>query len=97
MENYLSNLSIALSASVPLHILRLKEKEGPTPEDYEKCKEFSLILALKGDNLLYGSKKEGETAKLFNRLSHSIAVLSFCPGGITIFGQHFESKIDQRR
>lgn len=93
MYNY---LSIALSASVPLHIMRLKEKGGPDKEDFIKCKEFSDILAEKGDRLLFPSrskkKKEGETAMLFNRLSHSIAVLSFCPGGITIFGNHYETK-----
>jgi hypothetical protein len=36
-------------------------------------------------------KKPGETAKVFNALAESIGVLSFAPGGVTAFGNHWES------
>lgn len=52
---------------------------------------FSQVLTEKGDRLLYGGKT-GEAAVLFNQLAKSIALMSFLPGGISTFGQHWESK-----
>lgn len=87
-------LQITLSASIPLYILQIKEKGEITEKDMERAREFSQVLGEKGDVLLFGSKKKGETAKLFNDLAWSIALLSFCPGGITIFKQHYENKLE---
>lgn len=85
-------LPIALSVAVPLWIMQLEEKGGPTKEDFENLKETENLIAAHGDELLYRSKKEGRTAELFNKTAKAIAVLSFCPGGINIFNQHFEGK-----
>ena len=85
-------LQIALSAAVPLNILKIKEKGGITDEDMKKCNDFSTVLGEKGDKILWPSNKKGETAKLFNELVYCIAVMSFCPGRITILNQHYESK-----
>lgn len=85
-------LPIALQAAVPLRIIEIREQGGPGSEDLERLKRFSRELAEHGDKLLYRSKKKGETAKLFNELGFCIAVMSFCPGGITVFGSHWESK-----
>lgn len=85
-------LSIALSAAVPLWILDIKEKGGLSDNDFIEAKQVSSLLGSKGDVLLFGgSKKRGEVADLFNKVAKAIAVLSFCPGGITIFGQTFEA------
>ena len=86
-----SLLSIALSAAVPLHILRLKEQGGPRREDIEACQAWSTELGEHGDVLLFGGGKPGQAAALFNQLARSIAVLSFWPGGVSLFGQHWES------
>lgn len=51
----------------------------------------SQYVAEKGDNILFKSHKKGESAKAFNELAKGVAVLSFAPGGVTLFGQHFES------
>jgi hypothetical protein len=67
------------------------KKTGPNEEDFQKARELSDILGEKVDILLYGSKKRGEVADLFNRVASAIAVLAFLPGGITIFGQHWEN------
>jgi hypothetical protein len=49
------------------------------------------VLAEKGDVLLFGSKQKGQAADLFNRLARAIAVLSFCPGGVHLFGRHWQA------
>jgi hypothetical protein len=35
------------------------------------------------------------TADLFNGMAHTIAVLSFCPGGVTVFNMDFEARPSQ--
>lgn len=85
-------ISIALSATVPLWINKIKEKGGISEEDIQRCQSFATILGSKGDHILYKSKKPGETARIFNDLAYCIAVMSYAPGGISIFGQHYESK-----
>jgi len=84
-------LAIAMSAAVPLHIMQLQEKGGPDATDLKKAQETSDMLGERGDVLLFGGGKTGEAADLFNRTAHTIAVLAFVPGGIDIFGQHFEA------
>jgi len=86
-----SHLSIALSAAVPLQIMAIKERGGVTDEDFASASKFAQTLGEKGDVLLFGSKKEGEAADLFNKTAKAIAVLSYIPDGITIFGGHYES------
>ena len=82
-----------LQMAVPLYVARLKEKHGPDASDMAKASEWSEVMGERGDILLCGGGKKGEAAELFNGLSHAISVLSFMPGGITLFGQHWESKI----
>jgi hypothetical protein len=79
--------------AVVLRIDQLKAKGGPDPEDMKKAQQTSDMLGEKGDVLLCGGGKEGECAELFNRTAHAIAVLSFVPGGVELFGMRFEEKI----
>jgi hypothetical protein len=51
-------------------------------------------IANSGDIILYKSSKKGETARAFNDLAKAIALLSFSPLGIDIFGLHFEAKLN---
>jgi hypothetical protein len=71
--------------------MNLKERGGPSQEDWAKAREFSSVLGERGDVLLFGGGKKGESADLFNRTAAAIAVLSFCPGGVSLFGSHFEA------
>jgi len=89
------HLPTAMAAAVPLHIMQLKEKGGPNADDMAEAQKTSGMLGERGDVLLFGpgkKGKKGECADLFNRTARAIAVLSFCPGGITIFGYHFEAE-----
>lgn len=89
-----SLLAISLSAAVPLWIVDLDRAGGPSEADMKRCGEFAQELGERGDTLLFGGKP-GEAANLFNKLARSIAVLAFCPGGITTFGQHYEAKVKE--
>lgn len=84
-------LAIAMAAAVPLHIMRIQAKGGPNAADMAKAQETSDRLGEHGDILLHGGGKKGEASDLFNRTAHAAAVLAFVPGGICIFGQHFEA------
>lgn len=77
--------------AVTLAIEQLKARGGPSPDDMQKAQETSDKLGEHGDILLHGGGKPGETADLFNRTAHAIAVLSFVPGGVTLFGTTFEA------
>jgi hypothetical protein len=83
-----------LQTAVPLLIAGYKQADGPTPTDFDRIRAFGLVLAQKADHLLYASSatKSGEAADLANRTADAIAVLSFLPGGITVFDEHWESK-----
>lgn len=85
-----------VSASVPLRIMAiLKEYGEPTDRHWEEARDFADVLGEKGDVLLFGGKK-GEAASLANTLAQAIAVMSFLPGGIRVFGQRFEAKAYER-
>jgi len=83
-------LAIALSSAVPLWIEQLRSRDWAYIE--QRAKVCSQEIAEHGDNILYRSRKKGETATAFNRLAEGVACLAFAPGGVTIFGQHFEAK-----
>lgn len=78
-----------LACFVPLRIADLQRRGGPEDWEYEAARAFVPDLLERGDVLLYGGAP-GEAGALAARLMQAIAVLAFAPGGITIFGQHFE-------
>ena len=85
-------LQTSMQMAVPLHIMRLQEKGGPDKQDMERAQAISDKLGEREDILLFGGGRQGECAEMFNETARAIAVLAFCPGGITIFGSHFEAK-----
>jgi len=86
------HLKVALSAAVPLWILDFKTKSWD--EIKKIAEDASQVIAEHGDNILFKAKKKGESARAFNALAKGIAALSFVPGGVTLFGMHFESKFE---
>ena len=85
-------LSSTLQLAVPLWIERLRG--APWEHVERRARECSQVIAEHGDNLLFRSKKKGDTAEAFNRLAEGIACLSFCPGGVKIFGEHWEAVLE---
>ena len=96
MDNF-NVLKDMLSIAVFFQIEMIRERGGPTPEDMKKAQETSAILGEHGDILLFGGGKKGECADQFNRTAHAIAVLSFCPGGVTLFGITFDAAEQLKR
>jgi len=80
-------LGIALMASVPLFIEQLRDT---TPDERVILgRDQAHIIAHSGDNILYRSKKRGETATAFNALARGLAIGAYQPGGVTFAGIHF--------
>lgn len=83
-------LPAALGATVPFAIHKLIQQDGPHDWQRENARAYADTLASQGDVLMYGGEK-GEAAKLFAGLAEAIAVLAFTPGGINVFGTHYEA------
>lgn len=86
-----SLLRIAMQAAIPLWIMEIQTAGGPQPDDYPRAQAISDDLGAHGDQLLFRSEKPGKTAQLFNDTAWAIALLSFCPGGITFCNDHYET------
>ena len=89
MENHV--LIPSLECAVPLHVLQIK-KLGylpPIPGGMEE------LIGSHGDTLLFADKREkkGAAAEIFNKLALTIAIMSFAPGGIRVFGNHWQNKL----
>ena len=82
-----------LEVAVPVWVHAFKQHSWAEIETMIKeASEFGKELAERGDVLLYGSKKGGEASAMFNKTSRAIALLSFLPGGVTLFGAHWENE-----
>jgi hypothetical protein len=90
-EPTLALLSPALDAAVQLYLLTFQQYGGITDVDVVRVQSYLEDLTVHGDDLYFRSKKWGETAKRFDQVAEIIAVLSFSPGGLTVFGMHFEA------
>lgn len=84
-------IALYLGCAVPLEIAALESAGGPDADDYAAAQAFGRELAARGDVLLYGGKP-GEAADLANRTARAVAVLAFSPGGVTLFGEHWEAE-----
>lgn len=78
-----------LQVAVPLHIEEMKGM--PWEQIEELAHGTAQIIAEKGDVAQFKSEKKGESAKAFNAIARGLAALSFCPGGVTFLGDHWET------
>lgn len=86
-------IQLTLATAVPFAIDDLKRIGGPTDGHFGEASAFATRLGAEGDTLLYRTK--GKTARMMDRLCEVVAVLAFCPGGISLFGLHFEAKTEE--
>ncbi len=83
-----------LECTVPLLILECASRGGPDDYQREQVRAMSELLGIHGVSLLFPAPKEvtkpdrSITPALF---AQCIALLAFSPGGIDIFGAHFEA------
>ena len=85
-------LSSALSVTVPLYLAEFQQRGGIIKKDIDRVQSYLKDLTEHGDDLYFRSQKQGETAARFDQVAEIIAVLAFSPGGITIFGLHFDAR-----
>ena len=84
----LSLLQATLSVAVPMRIAELRDKPIEEILDPEALRSIQTRLAEAREEVLYGGKY---CADGFNAVSDGIARLAFLPGGIDVFGMHFDA------
>jgi len=91
-----SNEELLLSfieAMVPLRIYDIKRRQGwITDYDVTWARGQVDVIASGGDAILYYVK--GTSGKTISTMCKCLAILAFCPGGITFAGLHFEERRD---
>jgi len=79
-----------LTFAVPLRIDEMRDNGGPSEPQLEYASEhFPTILGQHGDAILFHEK--GQTGTAMSVLTETIAILSFFPGGVTVFGLTFDA------
>lgn len=80
-----------VAAFVPMAISEYQRCGGPTPFEFAlACDHWQrMIDAGEGTELLF--LESGKTAAAAGNLIRLIACMAFQPGGITVFGSHFEA------
>jgi hypothetical protein len=81
-------LATRLDAAVPLWIEQFRNL--PDDEWQWMISEINKDFPEKMEYVIH--RKEGRTAEAFNDLARAVALLSFCPGGVTCFGRHWETR-----
>jgi hypothetical protein len=72
-----------LDAVVPLKVIALHENGGPRREEFRQCAHLIDVLEQAVPMMLTDAQR--------NALAKSIAILSFVPCGIDLFGRHWEA------
>lgn len=84
-----SLLTSTLQLAVPMWIDQMRRY--PWEHIQERAKVCSQHIAEHGDLILFKGKKKGESAEAFNRLAEGVACLAFVPGGVKLWGSHWEA------
>ena len=82
-----------LTAIVPLLIHEIKSRGGPDERDYARARDYGLYLATHGDAIMF--REKGKTGEAMSKLTEGLAVLAFCPGGVSVFGLTFDASASQ--
>lgn len=88
-------LNVSLAAAVPLWIMEYRSLgEIDWELMLEDAREVVEIISGPGsESLVMGCRtKKGKAATAFNALAKGLAIMSFCPGGVTFLGNHWETK-----
>ena len=86
-----SRIRTHLERRVPALIRRYKRMGGPRGEDYARARSYALLLGEHGDDILFPNTKKGTDTEVMDMLVEAVAVLSFCPGGVSIFGLEYNA------
>lgn len=84
---------MTLELAVPMWVEKIKSYNLPLEAFEARRLKCSQHIAEHGDNIMFRSKKKGDTARAFNRLAEALAICSFAPGGVTFAGMKWEYKL----
>jgi hypothetical protein len=98
-------LRLHLEVCVPLRILDIKQRGGPSDSDFERvrgyvvptdpvqedCSGGSNSLLCAGAEAIMFKTHKGKSAEWVNKLVDALAVLSFCTGGCRFMGLRWQS------
>lgn len=83
-------LQLHLQTMVSICIHDYAQQGGPSEEDYARIRNlYPTEIGSHGDAIQF--REKGQTARMIDMLVDGLAVLAFCPGGVTAFGLHFEA------
>jgi len=88
-------LQLHLSTFVPLTIREILASGGVTDLMFAQARSYATDIGAHGDAILFSVKHK--TAEMMGKLVEVVAVLSFVPGGITLFDVHFEAEIFRKQ
>jgi hypothetical protein len=71
-------------------VREILESGGVTNLMFERARAYAIEIGSHGDAILFPVKRK--TREMMGKLVDGVAVLSFAPGGITIFGLHFDAE-----
>lgn len=78
-----------LATCVPLRIDELRRQALPLTEHVARVSAYAQDIGEYGDQLLFRGPR---TKELINKVVDGLAVMAFIPGGVTLFGLHFEEE-----
>jgi hypothetical protein len=85
------SMTIHLSMVVPLRIAEIQRDLAQGADlsmHLARVSSFAQDIAEHGDHLLFPGKR---TKELMVKVADALAVMAFLPGGVTLFGLHFEA------
>lgn len=83
-------LRASLASAVSLHLIGYHSGERTPDASQANLARLGQMLAEHGDDILFRSKRPGDTAKAFNALAEAVATLAWSvPGGVALFGLRF--------
>ena len=89
-ERTRKRLRSRLQRDVPLAVREYRRHGGPSEEDYARVRNYATDLGAYGDIILYPDGKGSEEPHL-QKLVDGVAVLSFCPSGVRLYGLTFDA------
>lgn len=84
-------LATHLAMCVPLRINELRRMDLPLEDHLARVTPYGQDIAECGDQLLFQGPR---TKELINKVVDGLAVMALVPGGVTLFGLHFEETME---
>ena len=95
-QPYDSRMAIVSDMIESIALLKILEirKAGEVPS-VESLHWLQEMIGTSPETLMGALSQQDrrDRGKLLGALGHAVAVMAFCPGGITLFGRHYEAQL----